>query len=133
MKKNTRFISAIIEIVIGIVLCVCGYAGILDEYWSGMGTALVVVGILMLIRQIRYRTNEVYKENVDVAMHDERNQYIRIKAWAWAGYFFVMIGAIGSIVLKIVGQDQLSQVAGLSVCLLMILYWISYLVLRKKY
>ena len=48
MKKNTRFISAIIEIVIGIVLCVCGYAGILDEYWSGMGTALVV-GFWLLV------------------------------------------------------------------------------------
>ena len=91
MKKNKRLISNVLEIAIGIVLAVCGYAGIIDEYWSGMGTALVIVGVLMLVRQIRYRTDETYKENVDVEVNDERNQYLRIKAWAWAGYLFVFV------------------------------------------
>jgi len=133
MKKNKRLISIILEIAIGTVLTVCGYAGVIDEYWSGMGTALVIVGVLMLARQIRYRTDETYKENVDVEVNDERNQYIRIKAWSWAGYFFVMAGALGSIIFKILHQDSLSMFAGCSVCLIMVLYWISYLILKKKY
>ena len=131
--KNKRLISIILEIAIGIVLTVCGYAGVIDEYWSGMGTALVIVGALMLVRQIRYRLDETYKENVDVEVNDERNQYIRIKAWSWAGYFFVMAGAFGSIIFKILHQDSLSMFAGCSVCLIMVLYWISYLILKKKY
>lgn len=131
--KNKRLISIILEIAIGIVLTVCGYAGVIDEYWSGMGTALVIVGALMLVRQIRYRIDETYKENVDVEVNDERNQYIRIKAWSWAGYFFVMAGAFGSIIFKILHQDSLSMFAGCSVCLIMVLYWISYLILKKKY
>ena len=98
-----------------------------------MGTALVIVGALMLVRQIRYRIDETYKENVDVDVNDERNQYIRIKAWSWAGYFFVMAGAFGSIIFKILHQDSLSMFAGCSVCLIMVLYWISYLILKKKY
>ena len=133
MKKNQRLIANIFEIVIGIVLTVCGYGGIIDEYWSGMGTALVIVGVLMLARQIRYRTNETYKENIDVEVNDERNQYIRIKAWAWAGYFFVMAGAFCSIVFKILKLDDLSVFAGSCVCLIMVLYWFSYLILRRKY
>ena len=133
MKKNKRLISNILEIAIGIVLTVCGYAGVIDEYWSGMGSALVIVGVLMLVRQIRYRIDETYKENVDVEVNDERNQYIRIKAWSWAGYFFVMAGAFGSIIFKILHQDSLSVFAGCSVCLIMVLYWISYLILKKKY
>lgn len=133
MKRNQRLIANILEIVIGIVLSVCGYTGIIDEYWSGMGTALVIVGVLMLVRQIRYRTNETYKENVDVEVNDERNQYIRIKAWSWAGYFFVMAGAFGSIIFKILQMDTLSMFAGCSVCLIMVLYWLSYLILKRKY
>ena len=133
MKKNQRLIANIFEIVIGIVLTVCGYAGIIDEYRSGMGTALVIVGVLMLARQIRYRTNETYKENMDVEVNDERNKFLRIKAWSWAGYLFVMLGAFGSIIFKIIHKDSLSMFSGCSVCLIMVLYWLSYLVLKRKY
>ena len=133
MKFNKRLIANITEIVVGVILTVCGAVGILDSYWSGMGTALIVVGGLMMIRQVRYSTNAAYKESVDVEIQDERNKFLRIKAWSWAGYFSVLIGAVASIVLKILSQDQLSQFAGFSVCLLMVLYWVSYLILKKKY
>lgn len=132
MKNNKRLIANIVEIAVGIVLTVCGYTGMIDEYWSGMGTALVIVGGIMLIRQIRYRTNMEYKSEVDVQVNDERNKYLHMKAWSWAGYFFVLVVAVASIILKIVGLDQLSQFSGLCVCVLMNLYWISYLVLSKR-
>ena len=133
MKFNKRLIANITEIIIGVILTICGATGLLDSYWSGMGTALIVVGGLMMIRQVRYSTNAEYKESVDVEIQDERNKFLRMKAWSWAGYFSVLIGAVASIVLRILGQNQLSQFAGLSVCLLMVLYWASYFILRKKY
>ena len=133
MKFNKRLIANITEIVIGVILTICGATGLLDSYWSGMGSALIIVGGLMMIRQIRYSTNDKYKESVDVEIQDERNKFLRMKAWSWAGYFSVLIGAVASIVLRILGQDQLSQFTGLSVCLLMVLYWASYFILKKKY
>ena len=133
MKNAKRLIASIVEIVIGVILTICGAAGLLDSYWSGMGTALIVVGGLMLVRQLRYKTNTEYKEKVDVEINDERNKYLRIKAWSWAGYIFVMLGAFGSIFFKIFGLDQYSQFSACCVCLIMVLYWISYMVLRKKY
>lgn len=133
MKINRRLIANIVEIVVGIVLVVCGYAGILDSYWSGMGTALILIGFLMLLKQIRYRTNQSYRENMDVEANDERNKYLRSMAWSWAGYFFVIISAIASIVLKILHFDQLSQFAGGGVCLIIVLFWVSYMILRKKF
>ena len=133
MKFNKRLIANITEIIIGVILTICGATGLLDSYWSGMGTALIVVGGLMMIRQVRYSTNAEYKESVDVEIQDERNKFLRMKAWSWAGYFSVLIGAVASIVLRILDQDQLSQFAGLSVCLLMVLYWASYFILKKKY
>jgi len=133
MNKNKRLIANIVEIIVGIILSVLGFLGILDSYWSGMGTALIIVGGIMIVRQIRYRVNTEYKENVDTEVSDERNKFLRIKAWSWAGYLFVLVGAFGSIVLKIIGLDQYVSFASGSVCLIMVLYWISYLILKKKY
>ena len=133
MKKNKRLIANIIEVSLGAILVLLGYCQIIDAFWSGMGTALIIVGGLMLIRQIRYRTNDTYKENVDVENNDERSKILRIKAWSWAGYLFVMIGAFGAIILKILDLDQYVPIASGSVCLIMVLYWLSYLVLRRKY
>jgi len=133
MKANKRFVANIIEIVVGIILSILGYLGILDSYWSGMGTALIVVGILMLMRQLRYKTNVEYKEKMDIEVNDERNKYLRSLAWSWSGYFFVMIAAFGSIIFKILGYDQYSIMAGGAVCLLVTLYWISFLILRHKH
>ena len=133
MKNNKRMIACILEIVIGIVLTVCGVLGIVDSYWSGMGTALVVVGGALLIRHIRYQTDKDYQENMDVEVKDERNKFLAMKAWSWAGYLFVMICAVASIVLKIAGLEQYSVIAGLCVCLLTLLYWGAYMILRKKY
>ena len=133
MKKQTRLIACIVEIVIGLALLISNLAGLTDTFWSGMGTALIVVGIVFLIRQIKYRTSETYRESVDVEVNDERNKYLSMKAWSWAGYLFVLISAVGAIVLKILGRDELVHAAAGSVCLIMVLYWLSYLVVRKKY
>lgn len=133
MKNHKRLIANIVEIAIGVILSVLGYMGMIDEYWAGMGTALIVVGIIFMIRQIRYQTNAEYKDSVDVEVNDERNRYLRLKAWAWAGYMLVLICAFASIIFKVFGNDQLSMMSGGCVCLLIVLYWGSYLILRKKY
>lgn len=133
MKKQ-RFIASIIEIVLGIILVVCCISGIIeDAYWNGMGTALIVVGVLQLIRHIRYKTNDDYRENVDIEVNDERNKYLSMKAWSWAGYLFVLIVAVAAIILKIYGQDDMVHLASGSVCVIMLLYWGSYMILRRKY
>ena len=133
MGKNYRFFLSFFWIVLGAVLCVCHASGLIEEYWSSMGFAFIVVGILQVIRQIRYRTNEDYREKFDTASKDERNRFIANKAWAWAGYLFVMVAAVGSIVFKLMGREDLMMLASGSVCLIILLYWGSWMVLRKKY
>ena len=133
MKGYKRYLANVIEIFVGVILSVLGFTGILDSYWSGMGTALIVVGVLMLVRQLRYKTNAEYREKMDIEVNDERNKYLRRLAWAWSGYLFVMVGAVGSIVFRILGMNQYSQFSAYCVCLIMVLYWISYLILQKKH
>ena len=130
---NTRLIANILELIVGIVLMILSKRGTLDEYWGGMGTALIFISFIMLIRQIRYKSDKDYKAEVDVKTNDERNKYLRVKAWSWAGYLFVIISAVATIVLRIAGYDQYSMMAGASVCLIMVLYWVSYILLSRKY
>lgn len=131
--KNKRMLISGIYILLGMALFGCGLAEIVEEFWSGMGGALIGVGIVRMISMIRYQKNPEYKEAVDTAMRDERNRFIANKAWAWAGYLYVMAAAIGAIVFQILGREELSVFCGFSVAILVLLYWISYSWLRKKY
>lgn len=131
--RRKRLVTYVIYILLGAALMAGGVIGALDEYWSGMGSGLIFVAILQLIREFRLWKNEAYREKFEIAQTDERNRFIRNKAWAWAGYLFIIVAAISSIVLKIVGQEQLSVAAGYGVGLLVLLYWGSYMVLAKKY
>ena len=128
-----RIFLSIFWIILGITLTVLHFAGRIEEYWSSMGAALIIVGTLQVIRQIRYRTNKEYQEKFDTEAHDERNKFIASKAWAWAGYLFVLIAACGSILFKLLDREDLMMLASGSVCLILLLYWISYFCLKKKY
>ena len=133
MKNDRRMIAYIIYIIFGAVLMVLGALEVVDSFWSGMGGALIAIGSIRVVQFLRYKQDESYREKWDVEIQDERNHFIRNKAWAWAGYLFVLIAAICTIVFKLLGQDLLSIAAGFAVSILVLLYWICYLVLKKKY
>jgi hypothetical protein len=131
--KKIRMIASILEVIIGLTLFVCSFLNLVDEFWSGFGVAMFVVGTLFLLRNIKYHRNEKYREEIDIKNSDERNRFIALKAWSWAGYLFVIIAAIGTVAFKIAGKEDLMMLAGSSVCLIICIYWISYTILRKKY
>ena len=131
--KNRRWIASVVEIALGLVLTVCGALGVVDTYWSGMGGGLLGVGVIQLVRYLRYYSNETYKSKVDVEVNDERNKFIALRAWAWAGFWYAMAGAVGSIAFQVLGKPELATMAGGSVCLLMAFCWISRIYLRRKY
>ena len=129
-KKNIYPIALLIA---GLALIGLGVAEMVDEFWSGMGSALAIVGGIRLLRYHRLKKNDAYREKMETAVTDERNQFIRTKAWSWAGYLFIICTAVSVIVLRLLGQDLLCQMASGAVCLMLVLYWISYFVLKKKY
>lgn len=133
MKQNKRLYVNILWLIIGSILIGLSFAGVVDDYWNGMGMGLAVVGAINLIRYYRLNKNDVYREKIELEASDERNHFIRNKAFAWAGYYFILIAAVGTIVFKIIGQELLSQAAAYAVCLMLILYWISYMILKRKY
>ena len=134
MKYGKKIYLSMFWVVLGIILVGFSFVGYIDQYWNGFGCGILAVGAIQIIRQLRYHKDEEYREKVDVELNDERNKYISMKAWSWAGYLFVMIMAVGTVVSRILEWDEIiTQTTSLSVCLIMVLYWISYMVLKKKY
>ena len=133
MKSNRRMILSIVWIVLGASLLGANLAGLLGDYWSGLGGGLLGVGVFQVIRNVRYLSNPAYREKVDTTNSDERNRFLAGRAWAWAGYLYVLVAAIATIVFQIIGKTELATAAGFSVCIIMVFHWLSYLYLQKKY
>lgn len=131
--SKTKLIVSIIEMIIGIALVAAACFGFLDSFWSGMGGALTAVGVIYTLRSFRLSRDPVYQEEYEIAVNDERNRFLRVKAWSWAGYLFVMITAAGTIVFKLLCREDLMMYCSGSVCVILLLYWLCYMVLRKKY
>lgn len=132
--NNKRLMLNVLWIVLGAALLGLSAAGKLDsELYSGMGGALMGIGFLQLIRTLRYRTDADYQAKMDVVVSDERNQFLKMKSWAWTGYIVVMTSAAGSVIALVLGKHQLQMTLSSFVCALLVVYWIVYLVLSRKY
>ena len=56
-----------------------------------------------------------------------------MKSWSWAGYIVVLVEGAGAVVAMILGERTVQLVLSYSVCLILCVYWIAYLVLSRKY
>ena len=133
MKNTRNLIIYLLYLIIGGVLLTLGIFEVIDSFWSGMGSGLLFVSVLRLIRLYRFNKNEEYREKVETEISDERNRFIKGRAWAWAGYLFILISAVAIIAFRVAGQPLLSSAASVALCLMLVLYWVSFFILRKKY
>ena len=133
MRQKIKLSFNIVYVIIGCILIGFAVLEKLDSFWSGMGSALLVVGLINLLKIHRLNKNEEYREKLEIEVSDERLQFIRNKAWAWSGYLFVLISAVACIVFKVMNLDQLSLYASFSVCLVLVLFWASHAIIKRKY
>ena len=132
--NNKRLVLSIFWAFLGVVLMVLSITEVLDSsLYSGMGGGLIAVGLLQAGRNLKYRKDPEYREKVDTELHDERNSFLRMKSWSWAGYVAILAEAVGVVVAMVMGQRTVQLVLSYCVCLLLCAYWIAWLILRKKY
>ena len=133
MKRHVKTIFSLLWLVLGLVLIGLSFAGKLDSFWNGLGSALLVVGALQLLRGFRLSRSVEYREKMQTASTDERNHFLRNKAWAWAGYLFIFLGALATVALYLLHQPLLSYAAACAVCVMLLLYTGAFFILQKKY
>lgn len=134
MYDNKRLFLSVFWVVLGAALLILSVTGKLDStLYAGMGGGLIAVGLLQIARNLRYRRDPAYREKIDTEVSDERNRFLRMKSWSWAGYITVIAEGIIAVVAAVRGQETVQLVLSYSVCLLLAAYYISYLVLSRKY
>ena len=132
--NNKKLALSIFWVILGAVLLGLSTAGVLDStMYGGMGGGLIAVGALQIARNLKYKKDPEYREKIDTEENDERNRFLRMKSWSWAGYIVILVECIGVIVAMIMGERTVQLVLSYSVCLILCVYWISYLVLSRKY
>ena len=132
--NNRKLILSIFWMILGAALLGLSVAEVLDSsMYAGMGGGLLAVGALQVARNLKYRKDPEYREKIDTENNDERNRFLRMKSWSWTGYIVVLVEAVGVIAAMILGRQELQQMLTYSVCLILAVYWITYLILSKKY
>ena len=64
--NNKRLLLSVFWVVLGTILLGLSIAEIIDQsLYAGMGGAMMTIGILQVVRNLRYRNDQEYKEKVD--------------------------------------------------------------------
>jgi len=131
--NNKKLAMSVFWVVLGIVLIALSVTEVLsDSVYAGMGGALTAVGAMQVLRNLKYRKNSEYREKIDTEFNDERNRYLRMKSWAWAGYVTILVECVGVVVSVIAGARTIQLILSYSVCLMLVTYWVAYLIMSKK-
>ena len=134
MYNNKKLVLSLFWVVLGAVLVGLSVAEILpSSLYAGMGGALIAVGALQVVRNLKYQKDSGYREKIDTEINDERNSFLRMKSWSWTGYITILVEGVGMIVAMILGQHTIQLVLSYSVCLILAAYWITYIILKRKY
>lgn len=131
VKKRTLYY--IIMALVGAVLLTLSLKGLLDEFWSGIGAGLVVISALRFVQLARYSHSDEYAQKTEVRNHDERNLFMAEKARSHAFYYSILLEGVGVIVARVAGNVELSVTLGYIACAQMMVYWVSYFILKRKY
>ncbi len=132
-KLKKRLYVAVAYIVIGAITA--GYAIIANmenEFFFAYGIALVVCGIIRIRQYIKLIRSEENMRKQEIAEKDERNIAIMNKARSWAFSLYVIVVGVAVIILEIMGKQDIATAAALSVCVLILLFWVSYHIVARK-
>ena len=134
MKDNKLFVISLAEIVIGILLQIAALSGLLENgdilldgfrhpgRWSGAAVSGVSDAL-----------NPEYKKRMETAAKDSGIQFISMRAKEAAFMIYLLIAAVFCIFWMLSGNRELGTLAGMSVCLLVLLYAVLFRILARKY
>ena len=132
-KLTIRMYTAVACLIIGVVLMVLPFALKLDnEYMSTFGFTLIAIGIARLRQHFRItRTEETIRQQ-EIRETDERNLEIARKAKSITFSCCLLLTCVAVIVLECLKIEPYSTILGASMCVQLLVYWITYLILQKR-
>lgn len=133
-KMKQRLYIAVSYIVFGLVLILTDVLKHPDNsFIFTFGGALLVMGIMRIFRYRKITKDDQSMRKQELMETDERFRMISERAKSWVFSFSVMIAGILVIVLSLLGYQEQSLPFAWFVCGMIVLYWICWNIIRKKY
>ena len=133
-KLKTRLIVAVSYILLGLVLVAVDLMGQTDNYfYASFGFALVIMGLLRIFRHRKITADERSIRQQELTESDERTRMIAERARSWTFSLTVTLSGAVVLVLSLLGYHDESLPFAWLVCGMVTIYWICYLIIRKKY
>ena len=133
MTKSQKNLVYVAEFVVGIAVVVLGCLEYVDSYWSGLGGALAGVAAIRLVMAVRYARDPTYARKVEVNNSDERVAFVAGRSADMTFRLSILGLALLAIVLWPLGYTSTSRILGLVMCAETMLYWVTYMIMMRKY
>lgn len=132
-KLKQRLYIAVIYIALGVMMITGTFATKPDnDFASSFGFAIIVMGIVRVRNYFMITKNEDTIRKQEIIETDERNIAIQDKAKSATFSIYTLLSATAVIILSLFNLHEIAKWVAYSVLLLMVIYWICYLVYRKK-
>lgn len=133
-KMEQRLYIAVSYIVLGLILVISAVIMKLENYFfSSFGITMIVMGLLRLIRYRNVTRDPQSIRKQEITETDERNRMIAERARSWSFSFSIFGAGIAVIILSFLGHHDTAMPFAWFVCGMVTLYWICWLIIRKKY
>ena len=121
-------------LIIGVILNIAAkYIDGENDFWSVLGILMIVMSALRFIQIGRMKKDSNYAKKVTIKNQDERNVFISMKARANTFYYSILIGCLLVFILYIFDQKEIGEILGLVICGQLIIYFLTYFQLSKRY
>ncbi len=133
-KLKKRLYYAIGYLVIGAALILLQFIGSVNgEISSCFGVAFAVCGVVRIIQYIRLISDKDRMEQREIAEKDERNIMLWTQARSWAFGIYTILSGGAILVLYMLNMEFAGQIIAYALCSLVLIYWVCYMILRRKY
>ena len=133
-KMKQRLTIAVVYIAAGILLAAFALITEPANYFpSAFGFALIILGILRLIQYRKITDSDQTMRQRERTESDERIRMIAEKARSWACSFSILTAGVIVSVLSLLGQHDTAQPLAWYSCVMITLYWVFYLIAKRKY
>lgn len=114
-----------------VLIAICAYG---TNAQIGMfGTMLAVIALKNIRKNLAYLKNDEKLRKEEIIENDERNISIVNRARSLSFIIFVVILSVLGTVLYALGKADIATLVFEGLCALVIIYWICYIVISRKY
>ncbi len=133
-KLKIRLIISIVLLAIGIgIIITSSILGDKNNFFSPFGLALATISIVRIRNYFIITKSEERLKKQEIAERDERNLLIANKAKSISFYIYTILSCLSVIALQLLNKNEFATYISMSICVMLLIYWISYLIIRKKY